>query len=322
MRWASYLRWPELADPVHMHMKVPLSVSVTEAEYTATRANPTRANRNAHQACLLCQLRMAGPGAAVYSRRQRRKRKDNATQVLSSKCCVNGSKQPFHALTPSLPKNHVFQPLQRERAARVECLSRWQTSLECDFVVTSNDHIRPAHTVGSWYRKLISLGLWRLERTNSLSPGGPVTTLVSLICLTYPYQTEKGLKLTLRLRIARQHALYTDTHALDIMHRTPALRIQQVQTYNPVAVDVRVHRDGAVRGREEDDFGRFDGVRGGEVETQAVLVGGRVDGVVEDGNIHLPFFQVGGGDERYAGWEGALDLLEGRGSVRGLLGFL
>jgi hypothetical protein len=29
------------------------------------------------------------------------------------------------------------------------------------------------YTDGSWYRKLISLGLDLFERTNSLSPGGP-----------------------------------------------------------------------------------------------------------------------------------------------------
>ena len=82
------------------------------------------------------------------------------------------------------------------------------------------------------------------------------------------------------------------------MHGTPALRIQQIQTYNPVAVDVWVQRDLALGLGEglEDDFGRFDGVGGGEGEAQPVDVGRGVDGVVEDADVHGPFAEVGGGD--------------------------
>jgi hypothetical protein len=117
-------------------------------------------------------------------------------------------------------------------------------------------------------------------------------------------------QLTLRLGVTRQHTLDANTHTLHIVHRTPALRVQQIQAYDPVAVDVGVHRNGAVGGGEEDYFGRFDRVGGGEGELEAVLVGRRVEGVVEDRDVHLPFFEVGRGDEGYAGGEGALDLWE------------
>lgn len=45
--------------------------------------------------------------------------------------------------------------------------------------------------------------------------------------------------------IRRQHTLDTNTDALDRLHRRPARRTKQVQTDNPVAVDVRVHGDRA-----------------------------------------------------------------------------
>ena len=97
------------------------------------------------------------------------------------------------------------------------------------------------------------------------------------------------------------------------MHRAPSLRVQQVQTYDAVAVDVRVHGNGAVGRRAEDDLGRLDRVVFGEGEAQAVEVCGRVERVVEHGDVHVPFFEVGRGDEGDAGWEGALDLGGGGG---------
>ena len=64
----------------------------------------------------------------------------------------------------------------------------------------------------------------------------------------------------------------------------------------------------------ENDFGCFDRVGSGEEEAEAVFVAGWVERVVEDGDVHRPFAEVGRGDEGYAGWEGALDL--GRDLVR------
>ncbi len=63
-----------------------------------------------------------------------------------------------------------------------------------------------------------------------------------------------------------------------------------------------------------------DGVFVGEAEAQAVgLV--EVDGVgVEDLDVESPFFEVGGGDEGYAGGQVRVDLWGGRSWVR-LLGF-
>lgn len=98
------------------------------------------------------------------------------------------------------------------------------------------------------------------------------------------------------------------------MHGTPTLRVQQIEAYDPIAVDVRVQGDAAVGRGQEDDFGRFDRVGGGEVEAQTVLLCGRVDGIVEHGDVHLPFFQVGRGDECDAWGELALDL-RGRGGL-------
>ena len=49
------------------------------------------------------------------------------------------------------------------------------------------------HTFGSWYKKLMSLGRCRFERTNSASPGGPVAqssafrlNLANLVQAVYP----------------------------------------------------------------------------------------------------------------------------------------
>lgn len=53
----------------------------------------------------------------------------------------------------------------------------------------------------------------------------------------------------LTLGVARQHALYTYANALDIVHGTPALRVEEVETYDAVAVDVRVQGDFALEAR-------------------------------------------------------------------------
>ena len=44
------------------------------------------------------------------------------------------------------------------------------------------------------------------------------------------------------------------------------------------------------------------------MEAQAVDVGGRVERVIEDADVHCPFAQVGGADEGYARWEGGVEL--------------
>jgi hypothetical protein len=59
----------------------------------------------------------------------------------------------------------------------------------------------------------------------------------------------------LLLCVARQHALQTDTHALDIVDWAPALLVQQVQTDDAVGVDVRVVRDRVGVGFDEGYFG-------------------------------------------------------------------
>jgi len=113
------------------------------------------------------------------------------------------------------------------------------------------------------------------------------------------------------LGITREHALDRNANALDVVHGAPALGVEQVEADDAVAIDVRVQGDLAVDGAgegQEDDFGRLDGVGGGEEEAEAVVVSRRVDGVVGDGKVHLPFAEVWGGDEGDAGGEGALDL--------------
>ena len=157
----------------------------------------------------------------------------------------------------------------------------------------------------------MSRGLWRLLRTKSLSPGGPKSSAVSFTALLTSVHTAKINVLTLRLGIARQHALQTDAHALHIVHGAPSLCVQQVQTYDAVAVNVRVDGNGTVGRGAEDDLGRLDRVVIGEGEAQAVEICGWVERVVEDGDVHQPFFEVGRGDKCDAGWESALDLCGG-----------
>lgn len=176
------------------------------------------------------------------------------------------------------------------------------------------------------------------------------------------------------LRVPRQHALDTHADALDVLHRAPPRRAEQVEADDAVGVDVRVDRDGADERRwqrwwlllelwggglgrrgcgegrggcggrggegegggreaEEDDFGGFcvcargvgvswfcccclggwGGFEGGgkgtdwvvvvEAEAEAVDLVEIQGVVVQDLDIHLPFFEVVGGDEGYAWWE-------------------
>lgn len=120
----------------------------------------------------------------------------------------------------------------------------------------------------------------------------------------------------LRLLVARKHTLQTHANTLHIVHRTPPAP-QQIQTYDPVGVDVGVQRDVPpfrgirVLDRDEEDFGGLDGVLVAEAHAQSeglVLVDG-VLGVV-DGQVEVPFGHVGRADEGYAGGEGVVDFLE------------
>ena len=58
-------------------------------------------------------------------------------------------------------------------------------------------------------------------------------------------------------RVAGEHALDADAHALHVMHGRPALRPEQVEADDAVAVDVRVQRDGPRDGVGERDECRF-----------------------------------------------------------------
>lgn len=62
---------------------------------------------------------------------------------------------------------------------------------------------------------------------------------------------------TLVLGVPRQHTLQAHADTLNILHGRPALLPQKIQTDDAVGVDVRVHRDGPVRGGHEGYFGWF-----------------------------------------------------------------
>nr|POF07879.1 hypothetical protein CFP56_66171 [Quercus suber] len=85
------------------------------------------------------------------------------------------------------------------------------------------------------------------------------------------------------LGVTRQHALNTDTDALNIVHGAPALRVQQIEADYAVGVDVGVQRHTAQRWsgrRKEDYFRSFDGVRRGKVEAESEVLIGRVQRIV------------------------------------------
>jgi hypothetical protein len=77
---------------------------------------------------------------------------------------------------------------------------------------------------------------------------------------------------SLVLCIAGQHALQTDTHALYVMYRRPPLTVKQIETYNAIRVDVRMHRDRVRIVADEDDFGGFDGIALAEGEFQPIYL--------------------------------------------------
>lgn len=62
---------------------------------------------------------------------------------------------------------------------------------------------------------------------------------------------------SLVLVVARQHALYAHAHTLGALHGAPPLVSQQIEAYDSVRVDVRVHGNWAAGPLHEGDFGRF-----------------------------------------------------------------
>ena len=77
---------------------------------------------------------------------------------------------------------------------------------------------------------------------------------------------------SLVLGIARQHGLQADTHTFHIVNRRPSCAVQQVETYDAVGVDVRVHRYRVGFVTDEDDFGSLDGIALGEGELQPICL--------------------------------------------------
>ena len=74
------------------------------------------------------------------------------------------------------------------------------------------------------------------------------------------------------LRVAGQHGLQADAHALHVMNRRPPSTIQKIETYDAVRVYVRVHRYRMGLVADKDDFGRLDGVALGEHKLQSVCL--------------------------------------------------
>lgn len=99
----------------------------------------------------------------------------------SREWCTNGQTLP-HAQRRRFPKTNVKKCVSSCRTnSPPKCTFPFH-SLVASFQIQSAKH-EPAnpspnllvtlHTVGSWKRKLMSLGLWRLLLTKALSPGGP-----------------------------------------------------------------------------------------------------------------------------------------------------
>lgn len=66
------------------------------------------------------------------------------------------------------------------------------------------------------------------------------------------------------LRVAGQHALEAHAHALDVLDGAPALRAEQVKTYDAIRVDMGVNGDRPVGQLKKDDLGwLFSPVSGG-----------------------------------------------------------
>lgn len=94
------------------------------------------------------------------------------------------------------------------------------------------------------------------------------------------------------LLVASQHALYAHTHALDVLHWTPALTAEQIETNDAVRIDVGMHRNRSLGRLNECDLGGLYRVLLGELELEPVdlILIQRV--VVQNPDIHEPFFET------------------------------
>jgi hypothetical protein len=59
------------------------------------------------------------------------------------------------------------------------------------------------------------------------------------------------------LCIASEHALDTHADALYVLNRTPTLSTKEIQTYDAIRVDMRMHWDWSIGKLDESDLGRF-----------------------------------------------------------------
>lgn len=115
---------------------------------------------------------------------------------------------------------------------------------------------------------------------------------------------------SLVLAVARQHALEAHAHALDVLHRTPALRSQKVKTYDAIGVDVRVDGNRTVVFLDKSHLWRFYGILAAESELQPVDLA-LVDGVlIENLYVEEPFFEIVGRDQGDAWGQAAVYLLQ------------
>lgn len=108
---------------------------------------------------------------------------------------------------------------------------------------------------------------------------------------------------SLVLAVAGKHALYAHADALGALDGAPSLISQEVEAYDSVRVDVRMHGDWAAWVLDKGDLWRLYGVRIKEDEFQPIdiILIQRV--VVQDTNVKEPFLQVVAIHELYTGGE-------------------
>jgi len=128
---------------------------------------------------------------------------------------------------------------------------------------------------------------------DKINISGPARITPDKLCIT---------RRSFALTVPHQHTHDTQRHALGVLHRTPPLTRQQIQTDDAVAVDMWVQRDVARwrRRPDEDYFGRFDRVRvaEGELETEGRVRVQRVG--AGDRHVDDPGFEVVGAYEGQA----------------------
>jgi len=121
------------------------------------------------------------------------------------------------------------------------------------------------------------------------------------------------LRIALRpliLGVAREHALQTHAHALDVLYGTPALLAEQIETYYAVGVDVWVHGNRTVGELEEGYFGRFDRVLRTEDEFDAEGLAQVYWVCIEDLDVQQPFLEAFCLHECDSRWQCSVDLGE------------